>query len=169
MRPRLGPSKTDVMSRASRVLAVLRNRDFGLLWAGMGVSVVGDGFYRVALVWQVYELSDTPTALAIVGAAATVPNVLLGLAGGVRAVSLDTRRTVCLPEWSAQSRASSGSGHIGAPGADVGIRHPSPASTSSRAQVVMSGDASTTNSWPRPTLRTCTVVSDSFVHLVTPV
>ncbi len=54
------------MSRAPRVLAVLRHRDFGLLWAGMGVSVVGDGFYQVALVWQVYELSDTPTALAIV-------------------------------------------------------------------------------------------------------
>ena len=56
------------------MLAVLRNPDFGLLWAGMGVSVVGDGSYQAALVWQVYGLSDTPIALAIVGAAALQPH-----------------------------------------------------------------------------------------------
>ncbi len=82
------------MSRAPRVLAVLRHRDFGLLWAGMGVSVVGDGFYQVALVWQVYELSDTPTALAIVGASATLPNVLFALLAGVVTDRFERRKVL---------------------------------------------------------------------------
>ena len=29
--------------------------------------MVGDGIYIVAIAWQVYQLSNTPTALAIVG------------------------------------------------------------------------------------------------------
>ena len=28
-----------------RLLRPLRHRDFGLLWAGMSISIVGDGFY----------------------------------------------------------------------------------------------------------------------------
>ena len=39
-----------------RVPAALRIRDFALLWAGMSVSLIGDGVYFVALAWQVYAL-----------------------------------------------------------------------------------------------------------------
>ena len=34
-----------------------------------GRVVAGDGVYIVALAWQVYELSDSPTALSLVGLA----------------------------------------------------------------------------------------------------
>jgi len=90
--------ETDAMSRAPRVLGALRHRDFALWWAGMGVSVVGDGFYQVALVWQVYELSDTPTALSIVSAAALVPNVLLVLLAGVVTDHVDRRKVLVVAD-----------------------------------------------------------------------
>lgn len=73
------------------VLRPLRNRDFALLWTGLTVSLLGDGIYLVAIAWQVYELSDTPTALSVVGAAWTLPTVLLLLAGGVLSDRVDRR------------------------------------------------------------------------------
>src|SRR5437764_679352 len=50
-----------------RLLAPLRHRDFRLLWGGMCVSLVGDGIFLVAMAWQVYALSNAPTALSAVG------------------------------------------------------------------------------------------------------
>jgi predicted MFS family arabinose efflux permease len=73
------------------VLRPLRHRDFGLLWAGFTVSLLGDGIYLVAVAWQAYELSNTPTALSIVGVAWTLPTVLLLLAGGVLSDRFDRR------------------------------------------------------------------------------
>src|SRR4029077_9041468 len=49
-------------------------RDFRLLWTGMTASLLGDGVFLVALAWQVYELSDSPAALALVGLAASLPH-----------------------------------------------------------------------------------------------
>jgi hypothetical protein len=67
----------------TNLLAPLRNRDFRFLWAGMSVSLLGDGVFMVAVAWQAYELSDVPTALSLVGLAMTLPHVLLLLLGGV--------------------------------------------------------------------------------------
>jgi hypothetical protein len=39
----------------------------------MTVSLVGDGIFLVAVAWQVYELSDGPTALSLVGVSMSVP------------------------------------------------------------------------------------------------
>jgi MFS family permease len=66
-----------------RILEPLRERDFALFWAGWTVSLVGDGFFQVAIAWQVYDLWNSPTALAMVGAAEMVPIVGLVLVGGV--------------------------------------------------------------------------------------
>jgi MFS family permease len=65
-----------------RILKPLAIRDFALLWTGMTVSFLGDGLYTVAIAWQVYTLSNAPTALALVGVAWMVPQVLLLLVGG---------------------------------------------------------------------------------------
>ncbi len=66
-----------------RILRPLGIRDFALLWTGMTVSFLGDGLYTVAIAWQVYALSNAPTALAVVGVAWILPQVLLLLIGGV--------------------------------------------------------------------------------------
>lgn len=84
------PARTARIGRVG-VLRPLRNRDFRLLWAGFTVSLLGDGVYLVAVAWQAYELSNTPTALSLVGAAWTLPLVLLLLAGGVLSDRFDRR------------------------------------------------------------------------------
>jgi MFS family permease len=66
-----------------RILRPLRIRDFALLWTGMTVSFFGDGLYMVAIAWQVYAISNAPTALALVGIAWSVPQMVLLLLGGV--------------------------------------------------------------------------------------
>ena len=79
---------------SSRVPAVLRIRDFALLWAGTAVSLIGDGVYFVALAWQVYDLSGSPTALSIVGVAWTLPLALFVLLGGVVTDRVERRRVM---------------------------------------------------------------------------
>ena len=71
------------MIRRLRILEPLRERDFALFWTGWTVSLVGDGFFLVAIAWQVYDLWNVPTALGIVGAAETLPLVAFVLVGGV--------------------------------------------------------------------------------------
>jgi hypothetical protein len=78
--------------RRIRVLEPLAERDFALLTVASGVSLLGDGFFYVALAWQVYEISNAPTALSLVGVAWTLPLVLFLLVGGVLSDRYDRRR-----------------------------------------------------------------------------
>ena len=77
--------------RRIRLLEPLGERDFALLTAGWVVSLLGDGFFSVALAWQVYEISNVPTALSIVGVAWTLPLILFLLLGGVFSDRYDRR------------------------------------------------------------------------------
>jgi MFS family permease len=77
-----------------RLLAPLRHRDFRLLWGGMCVSLLGDGVFLVAMAWQVYALSNVPTALSTVGIAMTVPTIAFLLLGGVVSDRFDRRRVI---------------------------------------------------------------------------
>jgi MFS family permease len=77
-----------------RLLRPLRERDFALLWTGMTISLLGDGIYTVAVAWQVYELHNDPSALALVGLAWTGGLVLFILLAGVLSDRLDRRRVM---------------------------------------------------------------------------
>ena len=77
-----------------RLLAPFRHRDFRLLWSGMCVSLLGDGVFLVAIAWQAYELSNTPTALSLVGIAMTVPTIVFLLIGGVVSDRIDRRKVM---------------------------------------------------------------------------
>ena len=81
-----------------RLLAPLRHRDFRLLWSGMCVSLLGDGIFVVAMAWQVYALSNAPTALALVGITMTVPTIALLLLGGVLSDRFDRRRIMVVAD-----------------------------------------------------------------------
>ncbi len=74
-----------------RLVEPLAERDFALLTAGAFISLLGDGFFFVALAWQVYEISNVPTALSLVGVAWTLPLVLFVLIGGVFTDRYDRR------------------------------------------------------------------------------
>jgi MFS family permease len=77
---------------AAPMLQPLRRRDFALLSAASVISLLGDGFFFVALAWQVYEISNVPTALSLVGVAWTVPLVVFLLLGGALSDRYDRRR-----------------------------------------------------------------------------
>jgi len=69
----------------------MKIRDFRLLWTGMFVSMAGDGFYYVAIAWQVYDLSNSPASLAGVGIAWSLPQVAIVPLAGVLADRVDRR------------------------------------------------------------------------------
>lgn len=73
------------------LLSPLKQRDFALLWAGMTVSLLGDGIYLVAIAWQVYDLTESPAALALVGFAWSLGMVAFLLLGGSVADRVDRR------------------------------------------------------------------------------
>jgi len=74
-----------------RILQPLARRDYALLTGGSLISLLGDGFFFVALAWQVYEISNVPTALSLVGLAWTLPLVIFVLLGGVFSDRYDRR------------------------------------------------------------------------------
>jgi MFS family permease len=74
-----------------RLLSPLKFRDFRVLWAGMTVSLVGDGIFLVAVAWESYVLWNAPTALAIVSIGMTVPTIAFLLFGGVVSDRYDRR------------------------------------------------------------------------------
>ena len=85
------------------LLAPLRHRDFRLLWAGMTVSLIGDGIFLIAMVWQAYELWNAPAALSLLGIGMTIPTIAFLLPAGVLSDRLD-RRLLML--WADIARAA---------------------------------------------------------------
>ncbi len=77
-----------------KILHPLRDRDFALLWAGLTISLIGDGIYLVAIAWQAYDISNTPSSLALVGLAWSIGLTLFLLTGGVVSDRFDRRRVM---------------------------------------------------------------------------
>lgn len=77
-----------------KILSPLRNRDFALLYAGLTISLLGDGIYLVAIAWQAYDISNAPSAFALVGLAWSLSSVIFLLAGGVAADRFERRRVM---------------------------------------------------------------------------
>jgi MFS family permease len=73
------------------ILRPLRVRDFAFLWIGLTISFIGDGVYIIAIAWQTYDLSNSPSALAAVGIAWSLPQVILLLITGVLSDRVDRR------------------------------------------------------------------------------
>jgi DHA3 family tetracycline resistance protein-like MFS transporter len=78
--------------RGSPLARPLEGRDYRLLVFGAVVSLLGDGFFFVALAWQVYDISNVPTALSFVGVAWTLPMIVFVLIGGAFSDRYDRRR-----------------------------------------------------------------------------
>ena len=85
------PAPIRARLRAVRILQPLAERDYALLTGGSLISQLGDGFFYVALAWQVYQISNVPTALSLVGLAWTLPLTLFVLLGGVFSDRYDRR------------------------------------------------------------------------------
>ena len=93
------------MAASTHLLEPLRRRDFRVLWAGMTISLVGDGIMLVALAWLVLTISNTPATLAVVGVAMSLPHVGLALVGGLASDRFDRRKVMIAADARPRRRA----------------------------------------------------------------
>ena len=84
--------------RHERPFRVLRHRDFRLIWSAEVLSQTGTQIQRVAVAWQVFELTGDPFHLGLLGLVRFVPLFLFGLVGGVVADRYDRRQTLILSQ-----------------------------------------------------------------------
>lgn len=70
----------------------LHSRDYRLFWGGFALSSMGSQFATVAMAWQIYELTDSPLSIGLIGLARALPGLALVLVGGVVADAVDRRR-----------------------------------------------------------------------------
>jgi len=81
-----------------RILAPFRVRDFALYWTARTVSFLGDGVMTVALPWQVYELTDSPAAMGLVGGIQTASIFAFVLLGGVASDRIERRKVIIVSD-----------------------------------------------------------------------
>lgn len=91
-------------------------RDFALYWTARTTSWLGDGVMVVALPWQVYELTNSPTAMGVVGALQIAPIFVLTLLGGVVSDRFDRRKVILVSELM-RGIAAGGAGILAVAGA----------------------------------------------------
>ena len=65
------------------MLAVFRQRNFGLLWVGQNISMVGDWVLFVALPFYIYALTGSTLATGIMFIVQTLPRLFFGSMAGV--------------------------------------------------------------------------------------
>jgi MFS family permease len=82
------------------MIAVLRQRDFSLLWFGGVLSVVGDFFLFIALPFFVYERTGSALATGAMFAAETLPRLLFGSVAGVFVDRWDRKKTMVVADLS---------------------------------------------------------------------
>jgi MFS family permease len=89
-----------MLSRASKsspqhtFLSPLRHRDFRLFWTGLLLSSIGSQFTAVAMAWQIYELTNSPLQIGLMGLARGVPQVVMLLFGGLLADAVNRRKLI---------------------------------------------------------------------------
>jgi len=76
------------------MLAVMRQRNFALVWTAGLISITGDWLLIVALPLVIYELTGSTAATAAAVVARIVPRLLLGSVAGIFVDRWDRRRTM---------------------------------------------------------------------------
>src|SRR4026207_2246167 len=70
------------MTQETSPFSLLRHRDFCVFWTGSFLSSIGTQFTTVAMAWQIYELTNSPLQIGLLGVARAVPQIALLLVGG---------------------------------------------------------------------------------------
>jgi len=69
-----------------------RHRDFRIFWAGSFFSSIGTQFTTVAMAWQIYELTNSPFQIGLLGLARALPQMVLLLFAGLLADAVNRRK-----------------------------------------------------------------------------
>jgi len=84
----------------NRLLSPLRHRDFRIFWTGLLLSSVGSQFTQVAMAWQIYELTDSPLQIGMIGLVRAVPQMVILLFGGLLADAMNRRKLMMVTQGS---------------------------------------------------------------------
>jgi MFS family permease len=87
--------------RARTFRSLRRHRNYRIFFTGQVVSLAGTWMQNVALAWLVLELSGSPLAVGALAFWRFVPFTVFGLAAGVLADRMDTRKLVMATQASA--------------------------------------------------------------------
>lgn len=74
---------TRVTQRLQPIFRALSSRNYRLFFAGQGISLIGTWMSQVATIWLVYQLTNSPFLLGLVGFASQVPNFIMAPFGGL--------------------------------------------------------------------------------------
>ncbi len=85
------PQTKEFLGDRAAIVSAFRNRDFRALWIGQLLSQIGDSFVIVAILFVISTLTDSPLALGVLAVVATLPQLFLGLVGGVFVDRLDRK------------------------------------------------------------------------------
>ncbi len=78
------------------MLALLRQRNFGLLWWGGLISFIGDWVLFVTLPLYVYNMTDSVLAMGSMFFVGRLPSILLGSLAGVYVDRWDRKWTLVI-------------------------------------------------------------------------
>jgi MFS family permease len=92
------PANNPLSAGRPRRFAALRSRNFRLLWLGQFISFSGSQMQSVAILWQVYALTQDPLALGVVGLVRLLPIFIFGIFSGVTADAVDRRKLMLLTQ-----------------------------------------------------------------------
>jgi MFS family permease len=76
------------------LLPALRSRNYRLFFAGQGISLIGSWMTQIATIWLVYDLTNSPLMLGVIGFTSQVPSFFLTPFGGVFVDRFSRYRTI---------------------------------------------------------------------------
>lgn len=85
---------------SKKLFSPLRHRDFRLFWIGLLLSSVGSQFTTVAMAWQIYELTNSPLQIGMIGLVRAVPQMVILLFGGLLADAINRRKLMMITQGS---------------------------------------------------------------------
>jgi MFS family permease len=77
-----------------KALPALRSRNYRLFFAGQGISLTGSWMTQLATIWLVYNLTQSPLMLGVVGFTSQILNFVFGPFGGVFVDRFSRHRTL---------------------------------------------------------------------------
>lgn len=83
-------------SRFFQRFPALASRDFAIFWVGQFISLIGSWMQNTTQPYLAFRLTGRPLDLGLIGAAATLPTLILALPAGVLVEHVDKRKAVIL-------------------------------------------------------------------------
>src|SRR5512141_2457627 len=85
---------SSIQATSSSIRSALGNRDFRLYWTGQTISMLGDQFHNIAVVWLVLLVTSDPLALGVLLAFGGIAEAIFSLVGGAVVDHFSPRRVM---------------------------------------------------------------------------